>query len=278
MNLVDKLLEVINLLLDDADAATPKVRILEGASQVLVHDLLSSHATSVPQQGHVRIVEVLPFCLLLGIDTESKHVPEGVRKVVEGEARDVKVKLRRPKHVINLGEGVTVPLGPRLAHLLLEKARREGLASLPRLVHCAVKIVPCGDVAEESDRALRVVPAVLKPLSVCLAEVNQGVAHNSLEEDAGSLGEVHGVAGLGALHVSHHPVVVSMPQLVGEGADVLEGTRVGAHVDSRVAALGKLCAVRPGAPLLARTTVDPPLSLHLVDKGAHVRVDTAHGV
>mmetsp|Transcript_38246 Transcript_38246/g.95758 ORF Transcript_38246/g.95758 Transcript_38246/m.95758 type:complete len:424 (+) Transcript_38246:494-1765(+) len=141
-----------------------------------------------------------------------------------------------------------------------------------------VKVVPCRNVAEEGDGALGIVPPVLKPLLVRLAQINQRVSHDGLEKDARSLREVHRVAGLSTLHVPHHPVVVGVAELVGERADVLEGARVGTHVDPRGAALGKLGAVSSWGALVARAAVDPLLSLHLVDKHPDVLVDSAHSV
>ena len=124
-NLIDERLKVVNLALNDADAASPKLGVFDRHSQVLLHNLLCRHTTwksrdfriegdevSVPKsfsalparlnrnfsnikhcwptgvakQGLVAVVKILSLGLLLSVDAECEHVAKGVGEIVEADA------------------------------------------------------------------------------------------------------------------------------------------------------------------------------------------------
>lgn len=124
-NLVDEHLKVVNLALNDADAASPELGVFNRHSQVFLHNLLCRHTTwksrdfriegdevSVPKsfsalpaslnrnffnikhcwptgvakKGLVAVVKILSLGLLLSVDSKCEHVAEGVGEIVEADA------------------------------------------------------------------------------------------------------------------------------------------------------------------------------------------------
>ena len=100
------------------------------------------------------------------------------------------------------------------------------------------------------------------------------VPHERFAEGARGLRERHPVPALAVREVAHHPRMVCVAELVGEGDDVARAARIG-HVDARGAGLVEAGAVGTGALALTHRPLDPASLRHHPHELAYPRLDRA---